>query len=282
MKELNHTSYYLHKFSSWDDISFRPQEYALLKFGDDQIAKKFGTELAMGFFKAHSEKLLSDKFVVIPSPYNHIKNAATLITEHFINALNLLLVNANGEHVDSSIIHRKVSYTNDYGFLDKDTRQKLLSNDKFYMNKKFLKGKSLIFIDDVCITGTHEDKLLEILAENRMYNDTFFVYFAKYFGTKADIESKLNFAGINTVSDVVDIINSPNHHMIIRPIKYLLSLNSHEFNNIIVTLLKQDKLEALYYASLAEGYYKIPKYQSNFQKLSARLLYIINETKGIE
>lgn len=281
MKELNHTSYYLHKFSSWTDMSFTPRDYSLLKFGDDKIAQHFGTSMAMGFFKAHSEKLLTNKFVVIPSPYNHIKNAATLITEHFINALNVLLVNAKGEHLDSSIIHRKVSYTNDYGFLDKNTRQKLLSNDKFYMNKKFLKGKSLIFIDDVCITGTHEDKLVEILAENRMNNDTFFVYFAKYFGDRADIESELNFAAITTIADVVDIINSPNHHMIIRPIKYLLSLNSHEFNNIIVTL-KQDKLEALYYASLAEGYYKIPKYQSNFQKLSGYLIDIINQIKGIE
>lgn len=262
-------------------MTFQPHDYSLLKFGDDKIAKHFGTNMAMGFFKAHSEKLLSDKFVVIPSPYNHIKNAATLVTEHFINALNLLLVNAKGEHLDSSIIHRKVSYTNDYGFLDKDTRQKLLSNDQFYLNKKFLKGKSLIFIDDVCITGTHEDKLVEILAENRMRNDTFFVYFAKYFGEKADIESELNFAAIKSISDVVDVINSPNHHMIIRPIKYLLSLTYHEFDNIICTL-KHDKLEALYYASLAEGYYKIPKYQNNFQRLSLHLASLINQVKGIE
>jgi hypothetical protein len=276
----NHISYYLHQFSSYDDMHFAPGDYSRLKFGCDKVAEQFGMAMAIGFFNAHAEKLLSNKCVVIPSPYNHIKNAATLITEHFTNTLNLLLVNAKGEHLDSSIIHRKVSYTNDYGFLDKDTRQKLLSNDSFYMNKKFLKGKSLIFIDDVCITGTHEDKLVEILAENRMNNDTFFVYFAKYFGQIAEIESELNFAAINTITDVVNIINSPNHHMIIRPIKYLLSLTYPEFDNIICTL-KREKLAALYHASLAEGYYKIPKYQSNFQRLSLYMSSHINYVKGI-
>jgi hypothetical protein len=96
----NFTSYSAFTF---DSISVNPmffsvELYSKLKFGSDYAAKTFGYRLAESFFANYSEKILSHEVLVFASPYNYVKNAATIMTEHFINKLNHLLVNANGTH----------------------------------------------------------------------------------------------------------------------------------------------------------------------------------------
>lgn len=259
----------VHQFTDLATLPFKAEDYSRLKFGSDQAAKKFGTELAIDTFNKHSEILLSNKIVVIPSPYNFVRNAATVMAHHFFNKLNQLMVGANGTHAEWSIIHRKVSYTNDYGFLPKEKRRALIDNDSFFLNRGFIKDKVLIFVDDVKITGTHEDKLVEILRKNRLNNKSLFLYYAMhdFKGHGADIEAALNFAGIKTVEDYLALSQEPNHHLIVRPIKFLLSLDPSEFTKIAQSTTAEWR-ENLLNACIAEGYHAIPKYQQNFQLLS--------------
>jgi hypothetical protein len=261
-----HKRFSVHTFSDLATTAFSPVDYSRLKFGCNAAALKFGYQLAEQFFAKHVDHLLSHRCVVIPSPYNHVKNAATIMTEHFVNRLNELLVISSGEHVEATIIHRKVSYTNDYGFLSKEKRKGLLSNDSFYVNRDFVQGKTLIFIDDVRITGTHEEKLVEIMDRDNLDNDAFFLYFANYSGNSPDIEAALNFSGMKNVDDYIELATSDQHHVIVRPIKYLLGLAEDEFTNAIQRLPESKKLE-VYFGCLGEGYFRIPNYQVNFARL---------------
>lgn len=258
-----HSRFYVNGFYDLEDAAFSPEDYSALKFGSDVIARKFGYQLADAFFAAHTDVLLANQCVVIPSPYNHVENAATIMTKHFVNRLNEHLVLANGGHVEYTIIHRKVSYTNDYGFLSKEKRKGLIDNDRFFMNKQFLKGKLLIFIDDVRITGTHEDKLVEILEKERMQNDAFFLYFANYYGNSPDVEAALNFAAIKSPDDYLRMVREDGHHVIVRPIKYLLGLDKDTLTGIVAQMPPRFLTE-VYHGCLGEGYYRIPGYQVNF------------------
>jgi len=177
---------------------------------------------------------------------------------------------ANGEHVEYSIIHRKVSYTNDYGFLSKEKRKGLISSDQFYMNKQFLKGKMLIFVDDIRITGTHEEKLKEVLETERLQNDAFFLYFARYYGNSPAIEAELNFAAVKSPDDYLALINQDNHHLIVRPIKYLLGLPPDDLASII-NRIPEAFVMKVFHGCLGEGYYRIPGYQGNFQLIKSIL-----------
>ena len=266
------TQVYAHSFASMDTLPFRAEDYSKLKFGSDAVARAFGHQLAETFFHQHSAELLTQNCVVIPSPYNFVENAATVMAKHFTDRLNHLLANANGKNVEWSIIHRKVSYTNDYGFLSKAKRRELIDNDLFYLNKDFLADKTLIFIDDVLITGTHEDKLIEILDKNHLTNRTFFAYYAKYEKGEvgADIEAQLNFAGISEVCDFVALTKQPDHHLIVRPIKYMLSQDPKIFAAVIKDL-DVSFARKMYYGSVGEGYHCIPKYQDNFRQLMLHL-----------
>lgn len=267
---MNQHRFIAHPFSKLDDVRFSITEYSRLKFGSDSIAKKFGYDLAITMFESMADIIMSNGVVVIPSPYNHVKNAATIMSEHFINKLNELLVHANGQHIEQSIIHRKVSYINDYGFLSKEHRKGLIDNDNFFMNKQFLKGKTLIFIDDVIITGTHEEKLMEILENNNMNNTRIFAYYGGYNGDDPSIESRINLSAIGDINDYINIINEPKHHVIVRAIKYLLSIESQLFKNIIY-MIDNEYLTKIYYGALGEGYYQIPQYQVNLLIIKQQL-----------
>lgn len=258
----------VHNFSALETAKFSPTEYSRLKFGCDLAAQRLGHELATEFFYAHSDKLLANRCVVISSPYNHVPNAATVMTQHFIDRLNELLVFAQGEHVEYTVIHRKVSYTNDYGFLSKEKRRGLIDNDSFYLNRDFIEGKLLLFVDDVRITGTHEDKLVEILQRDGIQNEAVFLYYANYHGNQPDIEGQLNFSGMKSLTDYVEMTKQPGHHVIIRPIKYILGQKPEALKDALPQL-DDHIITKMYHGCLAEGYYKIPGYQRNFGILAA-------------
>jgi hypothetical protein len=260
-----HTTSSVHQFSSIKDAGFTAEDYSRLKFGSDAVAKEFGHRLAEDFFNKHSDVVLSQSIVVVPSPYNHVENAATIMTKHFVNRLNALSIENSGRHVEFSVIHRKVSYISDYGFLSKEKRKGLIDQDSFFLNKDFYAGKVLIFVDDVKITGTHEDKLVEVLDKNGIDNDCFFIYFGEYTGSNPKIEAALNFAGIKNENDLRLLFEEKNHHVIVRPIKYLLNdaMTADALHGFLEHLTRT-QIENIYYGSLGEGYYTIPAYQRNF------------------
>lgn len=260
---LTHIRSSVHQFVDLENSSFCAKEYSHLKFGSDEAAKRFGYRLADDTYEKHKDVFVANRAVVIPSPYNVIPNAATIMAQHFMNRLNWWMIRDGLSHLDWSIIHRKVSYTADYGFLPKEKRESLLNGDQFYLNRDFLKDKLLIFVDDVRITGTHEEKLVEILHREEVQNDCMFLYYAIYGGDSPDIESKINFAGIKTIDDYLELATKPNHHIIIRPVKYMLSRTTSDIQKIINTM-SPEQLEKVYMACLAEGYYSVPDYKENF------------------
>lgn len=263
----NQTQHFAFTFTTLKDAQFNPRVYSRLKFGSNQAAKEMGRILAESFFDAHWGRLLHEQFVVIPSPYNYVKNAATVLSEHFVDHLNYLVALSGGQAVEWDIIHRKVSYINDYGFLSKEDRKALIDGDTFSLNKDFWGNKNLIFIDDVNITGTHEDKLVEILDTENVSNDTFFLYFAKYNGTEANTEAALNFSDISSVPAFVQMIkDEPDAKCLVRPIKYLMSQNEITFK-VALSQLPLSYVEQLFFGCLAEGYNKIEKYAENFNFL---------------
>lgn len=259
--------------SNLSDLTFNTKKYSMLKFGCDAAAKQFGIELANSFYKTNTAMLLANKCVVIPSPYNHVKNAASIMANHFVNQLNHLLVNVNGSHVETSIIHRKVTYTADYGFLTKEHRKGLIANDQFYLNTGFLEDKTLLFIDDVRITGTHEDVLVNILNQQGITNKVCYLYYAMVdanIDIDPKIEASINFAGLKDVDAYVNLTSQPNYNVIVRPIKYLLGLSMEQ---LVITLPKISLavLREIYHGCLGEGYYKNPTFQHNFQYLKQHI-----------
>lgn len=261
---------FVHPFSSMEDMPFCPKNYSFLKFGSDAAAQKMGHELADDFFEKYKDDIIGKNIVVIPSPYNYVRNAATVMSEHFVNKLNHHLAINNQKAVEWSIINRKVSYIKDYGFLSPDDRKKLIDGDEFYFNTDYLDDKTLIFIDDVCITGTHENKLKELMDKKGIKNDVFFLYYAKFVGDtqNANIEAALNFSGVTNVNDFIKLTSEDNYHVIVRPIKFMLNQPHEEFKIALSQFPDKYKVE-LYFGCISENYHFRDEYQENFKFLQA-------------
>lgn len=268
---MKHTRSSVHRFANVENAPFTARDYSRLKFGSDKVAQAFGHALADDFFSKHADTLLARPAVVIPSPYSYVRNAATVMTGHFLNRLNEHLVHANGQHVEYDTIRRAISYVSDYGFLSHAKRKALIGKDSFYLNKGFWRDKTLIFVDDVRITGAHEDRLKQVLAVEEVRNEAFFLYYGDYTGNQPSIEAELNFAAVASLADYRAIEKEAGHHLIVRPIKYLLGKTTRdEFLDYLKTT-PTARLWKLYHSALGEGYTQIPQFTRHLRLLTKHL-----------
>lgn len=274
---LNPVTFAAHEFSvaDWDArrMPFDARDYSRLKFGCDATARAFGYLVAERFFAAHRELLMTNRVVLLPSAYNYVPNAAMMMTTHMLNHLNHLLADAGGHPVEFSLVRRKLTFTTDYGFLSKEDRIKMLTKDKMYINDRFLEDKVVVFVDDIRITGTNEHCLHESMKDYPLIanNKLMFVYFAQLVGGgRPDVEAAINLSGITTLAEYAALAGNEDHHVIVRPIKFLLGQPHAEFVGFLDNLSPK-KREAIYYGALGEGYYSVPDFQPNFLALKAKM-----------
>lgn len=269
---MSFTSIARHLFTASDfdaqTMPFQPSDYSRLKFGCLATAERFGVELADWMVATHPEAFASP-CLVIPSPYNNVENAATLVTKAFLRRANRHLAEAGLSHVDYALINRKLSYTKDYGFMDSKSRADLLKGDTFYFDSDYFRGKTLILLDDIRITGAHEHRVRDILSGHDA--PIFSVYYAMMTGdtSRSSIEAELNLNGIDTIDDIV-ALSYQNVAPIIRPIKYVLTRQKDDFLRFLANA-DGDYLSAIYDGAISEGYYAMDDFSTNLKLLGQEI-----------
>lgn len=263
--------FYGHLFG--DDLDAAPfdtEDYSCLKFGSDRVARAFGRELADAFFRQHLAFLSSHQCVVIPAPSSTVPVAATLLGKHFRDRLNDLLSRVGVGPVEWNEIHRDMHYNNNYSELPKEERQKLLTDKGRFVNRDYLVGKALIFIDDVSITGTHEDKLVHLMKVKRMNNPHMFVAYGKYTGEDASIEHRLNHRKIQTANDLATLAHERGHRCTTRSLRLFIEASESQMKWMLKTAPRRF-LEDVYHSCIVKGYNVHEPYIENFILLRAQL-----------
>jgi hypothetical protein len=262
-------NYSLHKINSADAFSFSAADYSKFKFGDDVIAESFGTDLAKGFIKEH---LLSNpiqhQIVVISSPYAFIPTATFAMKNHFVYELNKWLATNNLPVVQETKIHRTITYKEDYGELDAEQRIKLIGNDSFHIDKAFLGNKTLIFLDDIKITGSHERMINKMIEEYGLHNNTYLLYYAELVNASIhpNIENYLNYHYVKSIFDLDEIIKNERFAINTRLVKYILNASVDSFN-VFIQDHSTNFINLLYNMALGNGYHTIDAYQANLKRL---------------
>ncbi len=271
MHNLEINRFSLYKFNDRKDIKFDIKDYSKLKYGSNSVGTKFGADLAKAFFAEHYDILASKQLVVTESAYQYMHNAASMITDSFIHTLNDLIVELNGNFIHRIKINRIVPYIQDYGKVSLQQRVNLLKQDKFTFDYEYCKDKFIIFIDDIFITGTHQAKIEEMMDTYKLdKSNAMCVYYAELLNPYEDpsIESYLNNAFINTLTDLTDLIKIENKYkVIVRTAKMLLSYDNTTEVKLFLSNTNKDILTKIYHGCLGEGYYKNPAYSKNFSLL---------------
>ena len=163
---MSQRSFSLHKIKSENTFSFDPAAYSRFKFGDGAASADFGSKLAQGFIREcmplPSEQ--NKEIVVVSSPYSFIPTATFAMKNAFVSTLNRWLALHGLPVVQETKVHRTITYKEDYGELSAAERMRLIGNDHFHIDAAFLKGKTLFFLDDIRITGSHERMIQRMIG----------------------------------------------------------------------------------------------------------------------
>jgi len=258
-------TYSLHKIDNEADFGFDANTYSRFKFGDDLAAKLFGKDLADGFIKYYlAENVITDQIVVISSPYSFIPTATFAMKNYFVAQLNRWLVEHGHLAIQETKVHRTITYKEDYGELSAEQRINLIGNDSFHIDKEFLKGKTLLFLDDIRITGSHERMILKMAKEYGLNNEIYMLYYAELINKNIhpSIENFLNYHQVKSIFDLEEIIESGDFCFNTRIVKYILNTDVNSFN-VFIGRRNHDFINKLYDLSLGNNYHTIEAYAEN-------------------
>lgn len=271
---MHQQTFSLHKVDNETDFSFDPSAYSRFKFGDGAIAEEFGRALARGFIREclPLPQNQGQDIVVISSPYSFIPTATFAMKNAFVFGLNRWLCEQGLPVVQETKVHRTITYKEDYGELSAAERMRLIGNDHFHIDASFLKGKTLIFLDDIRITGSHERMINRMIGEFALTNDIYMLYFAELINTDIhpNIENYLNYFQVKSIFDLESIVNSGAFVMNTRFVKYLLNYEHQSFR---VFLQNQSDAftNTLYDMALGNGYHTMESYSENLTYIRQQL-----------
>jgi hypothetical protein len=260
-----HNIYSLHKIHSSTVFGFDAGDYSRFKFGDNLVSEKFGTDLAEGFIRdVLSKDKIHQQMVVISSPYSFIPTATFAMKDHFVYRLNRWLAEHNLPVIQETKVHRTITYKEDYGELNAEQRMSLIGNDSFHIDAEFLKDKTLIFLDDIKITGSHERMISKMIKQYNLHNDIHMLYFAELanLAIHPNIENYLNYHDVKSIFDLDSIINSGHFCVNTRIVKYILN---YEHTSFCLFLQNKSKtfISALYNMALGNSYHTMDSYALN-------------------
>lgn len=259
----------LHNLSK-ESIPFNMYEYSKFKYGSKTIARKFGYELAENFILP--SRIGGRQIVVSPSPYNFIPTATFAMKDYFVarfNELNMYTL----KPLQETKTFRPHSYNEDYGEMGVDQRRKAISSESFHIDREFLKDKFLIFMDDIRITGAHEERIKEMCWRLKLDEvcDYMFLYFAEADDSvEPQIENMLNHAYVSTLVDVNNIIANEEFIFNTRVTKFILANDINEFDLFLTFQSKTFRHTLLHYA-IGNGYHLQDEFKENISILKRML-----------
>ncbi|MFD2288087.1 hypothetical protein GJU39_18665 [Pedobacter petrophilus] len=264
-------TYSLHKIDNTANFGFDPNDYSRFKFGDDLVARSFGKDLADGFIKYYlTDNRIADQIVVISSPYSFIPTATFAMKNYFVSQLNRWLAENGGLTIQEAKVHRTITYKEDYGELSAEERMNLIGNDSFHIDRDFLEGKTLLFLDDIKITGSHERMILKMAREYGLKNEMHMLYFAELVNKEIhpNVENFLNYHQIKSIFDLERIISNGYFCFNTRVVKYILNTESSSFS-IFLERMDHDFIHQLYDLALGNSYHLMDAYADNLKLIKS-------------
>lgn len=258
-----------YQVNSATDFDFSPEEYSKFKYGAINIARKYGYILAERFINHCLSYTYDGKpIVVVPSAYSHIPTASYFMKKYFVDKLNSYLYDNNYPVIAETKIHRTVTYREDYGEMSAADRYKLIKGDKFYIDREFIGDKTLLFLDDIKITGTHEQVIINMLNDYDISNDCYMLYFSELINQDVppNIENYLNNFYVKGLEQIDAIIKEEDFVFNTRVVKYILNAKEDDFDSFI-TGRDADFVNELYYNAIGNEYFKFSSYLRNIKKL---------------
>lgn len=241
------------------------QAYSKFKFGMGEIAENYAFAMKNYLLQTHTN-FLNGQLLITSSAFKHVPTASFSIASHLSDYLkSQSLVNPNFD-IKSIKINRNTLFENDYGKLSQAEREKLMAQNFLYFDTKMnLKQKKLLVIDDVFVTGSHENRVRELVSKYD-FSEVLFLYIFKFQHIENPLlEHQLNTAFVKSLEQFTEIFFRDDFSLNARVCKFLLSYPDSEALESFLLEIPIQRLIALKKAIQLDGYDKMLSYQKNFQ-----------------
>lgn len=271
----NFDRFSVHSILNREECPIDKAAYSRFKYGSKSVSRQFGAELGTAFYKRYivgnADITRDDQLIIAPSPYMFIPTAAFGLKDYMISALNPLLVKEGFKPMQETKIYRETGYTLDYGSMSAAERRNAIGSEQFHTDATFLKDKVVLFLDDIRITGSHEERMIEMIKRlelEKYYKKCIFIYYASLVDAKTDpqIEDYLNLYAINSLLDINKIIANDEFLFNTRNVKYILNA-PHVDCVFFLHYQSTTFLQTLYREAIGNSYHLEPKFQMNFNYL---------------
>ncbi|KAF2262428.1 hypothetical protein CC78DRAFT_534765 [Lojkania enalia] len=264
MSQISHFS--LHKISSEDEttFTFSAKDYSRFKFGDDTTARRYGMDLAQAFIETELLEKPLPKFVVTVSCH-YIPTAAFWLRHHFVSYLNRYLA-FKGSPAEKVDIYRNRMYATDHATQGAGDSTQILENIEWHIDVPRIQGKTIIVIDDIRVTGKHEERKKRMFAEAGLTNTPIhFVYFAEVTNSAVGptFEHRLNSTVVHTIQDLAPIVRNPSKfRMNCCFVKFILKYAYVDFCRFM-RMQEDGFAQILLDYALGSQYYSLSEYEEN-------------------
>lgn len=248
--------------------------YSHFKYGSKSKAREFGLSLAESFAKSDIYRELCVKYdftsnaiAITAAPYKFIPTASFHLKDYFLHAFNRIHARRFNKSLEEFKIFRGHSYHDDYGNMTETQRVTAITSDDFYVDTNFIKNKVLFILDDIRVTGAHENRISNLLDKHD--GDVVYITYADVdmFAAVPSIEARLNLYGIKSLKDVDSLIESDEFLFNTRVVKYILAAPKDDFIDFIGkrSSVFKDTLEHYAYGN---EYFSELKYAENLSILA--------------
>ena len=277
MKDLQRIA--AHYFDNLDNLTYTPDAFSRFKHGSRRYAQSFGQELAAALVATPAfERLAQEgqrrKIIVMPPPYINVPTAGYYLASAFFTALNQALAARGGPHAWWAKIYRRKSYFTDYGAMSEQERNATLGDEIFHVDGELLRHNLCLFIDDIRITGAHEQRIVKMLQHHGWdaYHDCYFLFYAQLAcgETSPIIENLLNYHYVKDLTAVSEIIREDGFCLNTRVLKFIFAQPTTEFARFLEAHYAVLS-EPLYSNFINNGYQLIPQFRNNFAYLQKLL-----------
>jgi hypothetical protein len=170
-------------------------------------------------------------------------------------------------------VWRKKSYFTDYSRLSKAERENVFADEVFTTDTELLRSAYALFVDDIRITGAHENRIFRMTDELGVARGQIaMLHYARIQIPDLDpaIEDRMNSAAMSNLTSVTEMINANDFCWNTRVTKHVLSQPAESFMEFAESIRSDDRVRLLN-GALSNGYGYLPEFQGNVQRLLSSL-----------
>ncbi len=248
--------------------------YSRFKYGQADIGRHYGVELAQAFICEFPDVALRDGKIVVSGPsYKYLSTASHGVVHYFCVVLNAYRVKRGYEPVQQLHSIRSTVGSDAYAMGDATLRATHLAKSRYHVDSEMVRGSTFVFIDDVNVTGATEQRtLLRTIPCEPL--EVFCLHVAvidpEYAETHAAIENVMNKTVPLDLVNILKLIDADNFRLNTRVFRSIMEWTNKLELKMFLGHLKHGLLLEMYAALVggtAEMYGRFPEATELFESV---------------